>query len=146
MLAALGPPKRIPWVAALDVGPDNRPLYEQLVEHAKVISAYFEELQVGLGVLQAAGVDSGKVCRASKGESSPKQGYLALVAWLQRAQRQGRLAACDVETLASTILGALHGWAFTARVCNESPDPAAGAHYVERFVELLWHGIGGAKP
>lgn len=146
MLAALGPPKRIPWVAALEVGPDERPLCDQLVAHAKVISAYFQELQVGMGLLQAAGVDPGKVCRAHQGESSPSHGYRVLVAWLERAQEQGRIATCDVETLASTILGALHGWAFTARVCNESADPAAGEHYVERFIALLWRGVGGAKP
>lgn len=146
MLAALGPPKKIPWVAALDAGPDERPLQDQLVEHAKVMSAYFQHLQAGLDVLQAAGIDSGKVCRGHKGESRPEHAYRALVAWLERARGQGRLAVCDVETLASTILGALHGWAFTARVCGESTAVAAGERYVERFIALLWGGIGRADP
>jgi AcrR family transcriptional regulator len=39
MTAALRPPKRVPWVAALDAGPDDRALPDQLVEHAKVMSA-----------------------------------------------------------------------------------------------------------
>ncbi|WP_437525386.1 TetR/AcrR family transcriptional regulator [Sorangium sp. So ce726] len=146
MIAALGPPKEVPWVAALEAGPDDRPIREQLVEHAKVMSAYFQDLQAGLGVLQAAGIEPGKAYRGRKSEPAPAQAFRALVVWLQRAQSQERLARCDVETLASTILGALHGWAFTARVCGESTAPAAGERYVERFIELLWNGIGGGKP
>jgi AcrR family transcriptional regulator len=142
MLAALGPPKEIPWVAALEAGPDDRPIREQLVEHAKVISAYFHDLQAGLGVLQAAGIQPRKAHRARRGEPPPVQALRALVGWLERAKGQGRLGDCDVDTLASTILGALHGWAFTARVCGESTSTAASQRYVERFIELLWNGIG----
>jgi AcrR family transcriptional regulator len=145
MLAALGPPEEVPWVAALDAGPDDRPIREQLVEHAKVMSTYFQELQAGLGVLQAAGIEPGKAYRGRKGEPPPVQAFRALVAWLRRAQSQGRLARCDVETLTSTLLGALHGWAFTARVCGESTAPAASERYVERFITLLWNGIGDPK-
>ncbi len=143
MIAALGPPKEVPWVAALEAGPDDRPIREQLVEHATVMSAYFQDLQAGLGVLQAAGIEPGKAYRGRKGVPPPKQAFRALVAWLQRAQGQKRLARCDTDTLGSTILGALHGWAFTARVCGQAADPAAGDRYVERFIELLWSGIGG---
>jgi hypothetical protein len=61
--------------------------------------------------------------------------FRALTAWLRRAQSQGRPAKCDVDTLAATILGALHGWAFTARVCGQSTSPAAGERHVERFIQ-----------
>jgi AcrR family transcriptional regulator len=144
MIAALGPPTRVPWVAALDAGPDDRPLPDQLVEHAKVMSAYFQELQAGLGVLQAAGIAPAKAYRGLKGESPPVQAYRALVGWLERAKSKGRLADCDIETLASTILGCLHGWAFTAHACGGSTAASAGERYVERFIKLLWDGIGGA--
>jgi AcrR family transcriptional regulator len=145
MLAALGPPDAIEWVEALNAGPDARPIREQLVDHAKVMSDFFQDLQAGLGILQAAGIDPGKAYRERKGTSAPEQAYRALVGWLDRAQRQGRLAKCDVDTLASTILGALHGWAFTARVCGGSTNAAASDRYVERFIELLWNGIGDDK-
>ncbi|MGO9411028.1 MAG: hypothetical protein ACLQCB_09785 [Spirochaetia bacterium] len=36
--------------------------------------------------------------------------------------------------------------AFTARVCGQSTTPAAGDRHVERFIELLWNGIGAATP
>jgi len=42
MVAALGAPESIPWLAALESGPDNRPIREQLVEHGRAISAYFQ--------------------------------------------------------------------------------------------------------
>src|SRR6185503_13066248 len=79
MLAALGPPDEIKWVGALDAGPDTRPIREQLVEHAKVMSDFFEDLQAGFGILQAAGIDPGKAYRERKGESAPEQAYRALV-------------------------------------------------------------------
>ena len=141
MIAALGPPEEIPWIATLDAGPDDRPIREQLVEHAKVMSAYFRDLQAGLGILQAAGIDPRKAYRRRKGESPPVQAFRALVAWLDRARGQERLRACEVETLASTILAALHGWALTARVCGESTAPADEGRYVEGFIELLWKGV-----
>jgi AcrR family transcriptional regulator len=142
MLAALGPPKEMAWVDALEAGPDDeRPIRAQLVEHAKVMSAYFHDLQAGLGVLQAAGIDPAKAYRGRK-KGPAAQALRALVGWLERAQKQGRIGRCDIPTLASTILGALHGWAFTARVCGESTSAAASDRYVDRFIELLWSGIG----
>ncbi len=139
LIAALGPPERVPWVAALEAGPDGRPIPEQLVEHGRVMSAYFEQLQRNLSVLHAAGISPGRLHRGRK-DPPPVQAFRALSAWLRRAQRQGRLGRCDVETLAATILGALHNWAFTARICGRAPIPTDGARHVERFVELLWSG------
>jgi hypothetical protein len=73
------------------------------------------------------------------------QTYRSLTVWPRRAQGQWRLAECDVETLAATILGSLRNSAFTARVCGQSPTPIAERH-VERFVDLLWNGVKGGKP
>lgn len=145
MIAALGPPEMVPWVAALDAGPDDRPIREQLVEHCKVMSAYFHRLQEGLAVLHAAGILYENILRKHKGEPPAAQAYRALTAWLRRAQHQKRIGPCDVETLAATILGALHNWAFTARVCGQAMTAAAGQHHIESFIELLWRGIGVTK-
>lgn len=146
MLAALGPPtQKVSWVAALEEGPDERPVREQLVEHAKVMSVFFQDLQAGFGILQAAGIDVAKAHKKAKGDatlSAPEQAYTALVGWIERVQKQGRLGKCDVHTLASTLLGALQGWALTARVCGVPSSNAAAQDYVERLIELLWKGIG----
>jgi len=96
--------------------------------------------------VQAAGIDPARAYQGRTDEAPPVQAYRALVGWLERAHAAGRLADCDVETLARTILGALHGWAFTARVCGESTAAPAGARYIERFIKLLWAGIGADRP
>ena len=143
IVAALAPSDKVAWIAALEAGPDERPIREQLVEHGKVISAYFQELHAGLSVLQAAGVKPRR--RGRKGESPAAHALRALTGWLRRAQTQGRLAKCDVDTLATTILGALHGWALTARLCGNPTTAAASERHVERFFDLLWTGIGGGS-
>lgn len=145
LLAALGPPKEINWVTALDAGPDTRPIREQLIEHGKVMAIYFQDLQAGLGVLQAAGIDPRKAYRERKGTPAPELASRALVGWLKRAQQKGRIAKCDIDALASTILGALHGWALATRVCGGSTNAAASDRFVESFVQLLWSGIGVEK-
>jgi AcrR family transcriptional regulator len=145
MIAALGPPATVPWASALEAGPDARPIRDQLVELAKVMAAYFQDIQAGLGVLQAAGIDARKAYADRPGVPAPVQGIRALGSWLRQAQAQGRLAACDVDTLASTILAALHGWALATRLLGHSTAPDAGERYIERFVDLLWQGIGGAS-
>lgn len=142
MMAALGAPQEIEWVATLDSGPDTRPLREQLMELAKVMSDHFRDLQAGLGLLQAAGIATDRLECPRTGASAPAQAYRAFVAWLERAVAQRRLARCDVETLAATILGALHGRAATSRVCGGASDADDNDRYVERFIDLLWTGIG----
>lgn len=142
LLAALGPPAEIPWVAILESGPDQRPIREQLVALGTQMSGYFQELQKGVSLLQAAGVDPSKAHKGEAAESAPERARRALVGWLARAQAQGRLGPCDTDALASTILSALYGWAFTAGVCGKSTSATSGAQYVERFVDLLWNGVG----
>jgi AcrR family transcriptional regulator len=142
MLAALGSSENAAWVKALEAGPDQRPIREQLIEHGKVISDYFQALQESMAVLQAAGLKSGNPCINSNPDSPPAQAFRAFTAWLKKAQDQGRLAPCNVETLASTILGALHNWAFTQDVCGHTSPSASENAQVEHFIELLWNGIG----
>lgn len=145
LVAALEPPREVAWVEALEAGPDRRPIRVQLIEHARVISAFYFEMEAGLSLLRAAGVEhgTGGCTRGADGEeSAAERGYHALVAWLDRAQTRESLAICDSRTLASTILGALHGWTLTATACGQGEAADDGDRYVERFVDLLWHGIG----
>lgn len=143
MVAALGPPLHVPWVAALNAGPDERPIRDQLVEHATVMSGFYRELMVGVAVLRSAGVDIEGELHKRGEELPPAQAMRALTGWLVRAQQAGRLAECDVETLAATLLGALHNWAFTAQACGFPMAPGYGERHVERLIDLLWHGIAG---
>ena len=141
MIAALRPAEKVPWVDALEAGPDDRPIRKQLVEHCRVMSGYFEEVQAALAVLQAAGIAPERAFLTRRGDSQPVQAFHSLTAWLRRAQRQGRLAKCDVEMFAATILGALHHRVFTARVCGQPVGPIATERHAERLIDLLWNGI-----
>src|SRR4051812_8506235 len=53
LIAALGPPEVLPWAAALDAGPDGRPVREQLEEIGGLIGDYFAQIARGLSVLGA---------------------------------------------------------------------------------------------
>lgn len=138
MLAALGPPQEIEWISTLDSGPDERPIRSQLVEFAKVIASFFCDLHYRLGLLQAAGIDPSEACDHSKSE----QAVQSLVSWLQQAQGEGRLAHCDVEIVASTILGSLQGHAFTNKLHGQEDAPSDSGEYVERLINSMWNGIG----
>jgi AcrR family transcriptional regulator len=150
LIAALGPPEEVPFARELSAGPDERPIREQLVEVGLILSSYFQELSAGIAVLQAAGIPRRKVIGKHK-DPPPAQALRALSAWLARARREGRIGPCDVEVLATTLIGALHSRAFAARACGCELSPEDGSAFVERFVDLLWTGIapktgGKAKP
>lgn len=140
LIEALGLNERAAWVEALDAGPDDRPFREQLVEHTKAMSAFFEDFQASLAMLRAAGIDLQAACPGR--EAPATQGYQALIAWLKRAQGGGKLALCDVETLASTILGALHARTLAERLAGRPTSAADRERQAERLIDLLWNGIG----
>ncbi len=85
----MGRPKEVTddEILVAAAGPDERPIREQLVMHAKVTAVFCRDLQAGYGILMAAGI---KPHRTRKEESAPEHAYRALVAWLKTAQRQGR--------------------------------------------------------
>lgn len=143
MLAALGPPtSNISWVSALEAGPDARPLRDQLVAHARLMLVFYQQLHEGIAVLQAAGIDPASAHAKGAGQSPPEQAYAALVAWITRAQTQKRLARCEPDALAAALLAALQGWAVSARVCGRSTCATEADRFVERYIDLLWSGVG----
>ncbi|GBR71504.1 TetR/AcrR family transcriptional regulator [Gluconobacter kanchanaburiensis] len=143
MLAALGAPKDIHWIEALEAGPDHRPIREQIVEIACTIAAFFEDLHAGFTVLQASGIPTEALCSGEDPEkSAPARAFRALTEWIGRAQDQKKLAQCDAQVLASTLLGVLHNRAFSNSICGEQDsDKAADARHVADVITLLWDGI-----
>ncbi|MBS1038356.1 TetR/AcrR family transcriptional regulator [Gluconobacter cerinus] len=143
MLAALGAPKDIHWIETLEAGPDHRPIREQIVEIACTIAAFFEDLHAGFTVLQASGIPTEALCSGEDPEeSAPARAFRALTEWIGRAQDQKKLAQCDAQVLASTLLGVLHNRAFSNRICGEpGSDKATDEHHVADVITLLWDGI-----
>lgn len=140
MIAALGPPARLPWAALLDAGPDERPIRDQLVEVGRAMSAYFRDLAPGLAVLRAAGITPERVFEG-RAEPPPVQAYRALAGWLGRARRAGRIDAVDVDALTATILGAMLGRTSMVQICDRRPAQGGDERFVEQLFDLLWRGI-----
>ncbi len=145
MIAALGPPNKLPWAHKLESGPDERPIVEQLIEISRIASKYFEYIAAGFQVLRAAGITHERVFRGRE-EPTPVQAFKAVSSWLRRAQDSGRMRTCDVDTLTATLLGAWQGWAFTARMCGRQLTGVSKEHFVEEFVDLIWRGIAPDRP
>jgi AcrR family transcriptional regulator len=146
MIAALGPPLRLPWAPLLETGPDERPIRDQLVEIGRAMSAYFKDLSPGFAVLRAAGITAERVFEG-RDEPSPVQAYRALSGWLRRARAAGRIGEVDLDALTATILGAMLSWTQTVQLCDRPPGRGGGERFVEQFFELLWRGIapGGER-
>ncbi|MER7585884.1 MULTISPECIES: hypothetical protein [Bacteria] len=94
-----------------------------------------------MAVLRAAGIPKDKMRPLpAEDDAAPARSYRAFLDWFRRAQRLGRIGACDVDALASTILGSLYHRATMAGVCGHA-DASREAH-VEALIGLLWSGIG----
>lgn len=139
LIAALGPPKVLPFAAALDDGPDARPLPAQLGELGRQLVDYFEHIGAGWALLQAAGIGLDKVFRGHD-RPTPLAAYDRLYAWLRRARRRGLLGPCDLDVLTWTFLGALHHRVFRAAPPNHGVRRTSGRD-VDRLVETLWRGV-----
>lgn len=140
MIAALGPPEHVPWVARLDAGPDDRPIRDQLVEIGGEMAVHFKHLGPGLAILRAAGITPDRVFEGRK-VPPPVQAYRALAGWLGRAQKAGRLQTPDIDALTVAILGTLQSWASTAQMIGRRTSRGADERFVEQFFEILWQGI-----
>jgi AcrR family transcriptional regulator len=139
MIAALGPPEVLPWAEAVGAGPDDRPVREQLEEIGRRISDYFAHILPGLAMLNAAGLGPKEIFRG-RAEPTPVQAFRALTGWLKRARRRGLIAPVDADALASTIIGALHSYAFN-ELLTGLPPPVSRKDFTARFFHLLWSGI-----
>ncbi len=139
MRAALSTSHGLPALSSLNDGPHAGDIRVQLIEHACAFAQYFEAAQAGLAVLQAAGIDVSRVCTADA--DAPTAAINAFVQWLGRARADGRLACDDIDSLVATLLGALNGWVFAARLAGETTAPDEAIRYVERVVAVLWQGL-----
>jgi AcrR family transcriptional regulator len=142
MLAALGPPRNLPWISMLESGPDERPLADQLAEFGIVVVEFFHDLIPRLEILWAVGV-SPKDVFSEHEVPAPMVAHRALAAWFCRAIDAGRVRATDPDLLALLTIGALRAKPFTERVCGMvvgGPDTTEG--YVRGVCLVLLGGFG----
>lgn len=136
MIAALGPPERLPFPEGTAEGPDERPARAQLVEIARALAGFFDAYVPGIAVLNAAGVTPQRAY-AHRSVPPPQAAQRALADWLRRADAQGKVRCQHPDAAAIAMIGALHGRAFLRSM---APSEAPGLD-VEQLVEAFWSGL-----
>ncbi len=139
MAASLLPARLPEWIALAEQGPDQRPIPEQLVELARSISSFLEEMSPRLAVLKAAGCDLSAMLGRFE-QPPPIRGRAALTAWFAKAQSDGRIGTSDPRAVAMMFLGSLQGRVFMSHVLGFA-DALAIERYVAELVGTLWRGL-----
>lgn len=116
MIAALRPSDPPAWVRDLEGGPDARPLEEQLSGLIDRVLDFFAREMPCMTALSESGFPIEKIFDR-KETPAPFRNLWALSAWLKRAQDRGLIdkhavADGDFESVATGMLGALHGRVF----------------------------------
>lgn len=146
LLRSLAPPEKPAWVDLCELGPDDRPFDEQLIEIALAIARFFGEVIPCLAVLRAS--SSPDHIEALMGEHKvppPVRGTEALVLFLRRAQKSGHLRQdLDARVFVSALLGSLMHRAFLSYVGAGLIEMPGIEDHVRGVVPLLLHG--GADP
>ncbi len=118
LLAALRPSEDPEWVREIADGPDERPLAAQLEEMLqRMLELMVREVPCMLA-LRESGIPLDELF--APGVPQPVRGLRALAGWLERACRRGQASCENIETVASAIIGALHGRVLLSHVLERS--------------------------
>ena len=146
MLAALLPPSVPDWVRALENGPDDRAIVEQLREVIRQAAAFFAEAVPCLSVIRSSGISKEELLESFE-VAPPVVAKRALIAWLLRSADRGLIRSVDSEAAATMILGALQFRAFFVEITGQAPAGSSDEEYVDHLADLLTHGLvaGGGR-
>lgn len=116
MIAALRPSDPPAWVQDLVVGPDDRPLEEQLTRLITQVFDFFAREMPCMTALAESGFPIENIF-AREETPAPFRNLWALSGWFERAQQRGLIDkhafdGRDFESVAAGLLGALHGRVF----------------------------------
>lgn len=139
--AAFGVSTTPPWLGLMAQGPDERDLRVQMREVAGAIDAFFRKMVPAFAVLREAGITPEDL-RGKNGElPPPAQTYETVAGWFRRAQEQGRLRGGDSGVMGAMFLAGLQYRHFLAHITNQVVPPEEGDPWVDRMVDVFWHGI-----
>ena len=140
MMAALrpGPEMVRELVHWLELGPDERPIPDQLLDLGQQVRRFFGRLLPRVALLRSAGHGPPE---CSKGRPLPPQVvHAALAAWLAQAADQGRIQAGNERAAAYALLGALNLQAFLNYNSGaEHADP--DGLELRALIQVLWRGL-----
>jgi AcrR family transcriptional regulator len=144
MLAAVRPATLVSSIPALQTGPDDRPLAEQLTELLNEVAVFFVEMARRMAVLRWSSVDCRDLMNGCD-EPPPLQDIRALAAWFERAADRQLVRSTDFRVIATMLLSALHGPTMLTDLLGRHPTGHSTTEYVRILVDVVLNGLAKAE-
>lgn len=107
IIAAMQPPKVIPWFAHANAGPDERPFEEQLRELLMEIISFFKDIQPLMKLLEQSNIAPVEMIKGME-EPPPLIALRTLTAWLERCHEKELIRKTNFRVAALSIMGSMH--------------------------------------
>lgn len=138
LLAALRPGEP-PFLRDLEAGPDDRPVFDQLVDLFAQIGSWVATSMPCLSALRESGITLEQLGWLD--DPPPLRTAEALVRWLERAQRRGLLHVEHPHVLATAMLGAIQAPVFLRHLAHSTVSASEIEGFADQFVRLFLRGI-----
>ena len=143
MLRALAPPAKPTWIAAVEHGPDDRPVGEQLRELIGNIDTFFTTLMPCIAVLGSAHIDPHEMFKHYP-EPPPVRAHRVVTAWFSALHDSGRAQIPCPMSAATAMLSAIQGRHMMRHMLGEAAPPCAH-DYLEQLETLVGRGIASLE-
>lgn len=139
VLEAIRPPPMQDLLTAMQHGPDERPLSDQLTDLAGDMAGLFATQAQDFAILRWTPTDIKESLVPPVTDPPPVTAIRAVTAWLQRGRERGLVGTdIDLESAALQVRAILHF------VVGRSPAQADDQAYISSVVDLFSRAIG--KP
>jgi AcrR family transcriptional regulator len=139
MLVAALAPADPPFLRQLEAGPDDRPVFDQLVEIFDEIGRWVASSLPCVTALRESGITFEQL--GWDEDPPPLKMALALRGWLERAHRRGLLHMESADVVATAMLGAIQAPVFLRHVVKSTVSSSETAAFAENFARLFLRGI-----
>ena len=139
MLGALMPPERPEFFSIFERGPDDRPIETQLLELFERMFGFFNEHMPCLMALRELGYDREMFQRWKS--HTPILAMERMTEWLSVAHRRRLIGACNFETVATAMLGALSHRAFLAHMLKRRSRAIDQQRYAAELANLFTRAL-----
>ncbi len=145
MLAALRPPDDTPWYQALALGPDQRPLAEQLQGLITHTSEFIAQAMPCVVALRESGIPTSEIY--PKGQTPPLlRGVRAITTWLEQARELGLVGDTGLETAATALLGAISTRVMSAHLLKRAWTARQQSEYAVELSLLFSRALAPTGP
>ncbi|ATB29999.1 TetR/AcrR family transcriptional regulator [Melittangium boletus] len=132
-----------PWLPLVEAGPDARDFRTQVRELAHTIDGFFRRMVPAFSVLREAGITPEEW--RGKDDPAPARAFEATTDWFRRAQERDLLRGGDPKVMAGLFMAGVQYRYFLAHVTNQRVLSEEEDPWLERLLDILWHGIGPSE-